>query len=179
MTAQDNEKASYMNVGVVLERRTLVDPWRDHVWHAIEVVPGASVDISWRELGKDDVATRYLAATLPIELHRTDTESYRINLTGESPRVFVVLRVDPENRPGREMRPYLATVCPFEAGSFGQGGDEIVDSVPMPHEIRAWVEDFVARHHVEKPFVKRQRDRVAPEDMGFGRRGPGGEGRRG
>ena len=179
MTSPDNEKASTMNVGVVLERRVLADPWRDHVWHAVEVVPGAPADISWRELGKDERATRYLAATLPIEIHRTDTANYRINLTGAAPRVFVILRPDPENTPGREMRPYLATVCPFEAGSFGQGGDETVDSLPMPDEVRAWVEDFVARHHVEKPFVKRQRDRASPDKLGFGRPRPGGEGRRG
>lgn len=42
----------------------------------------------------------------------------------------------------------------------------------MPDEVRAWVEDFVARHHVEQVFVKRQRDRADPDKVGFGRRGP-------
>jgi hypothetical protein len=175
MTAPESAKSESMNVGVVLERRRLDDPWRDHVWHATEVVPGAPANISWRELGKSEGSVRYLAATLPIELFRKETESYRINVTGQEPRVFVVLRPEPESPPGREMRPFLATVCPFEAGSYGQSGDETVDAVPMPDEIRAWVEDFVARHHVVEPFVKRQRDRVEPDKMGFGRRRPGEE----
>lgn len=184
MTAPESAISESMNVGVVLERRRLDDPWRDHAWHAVEVVPGAAADISWRELGKDEDSVRYLAATLPIEMFRKETESYRINVTGQNPRVFVVLRPEPESPPGREMRPFLATVCPFEAGSYGQSEDETVDAVPMPDEIRAWVEDFIARHHVVEPFVKRQRDRADPDKSGFGRRGPGGggpagEGRRG
>lgn len=178
MTAPAGAISESMKVGVVLERRALADPWRDHVWHAIEVVPGAPADISWREIGKSEGAVRYLAATLPIEMFRKETEGYRINLTGETPRVFVVLRPDPEGPPGREMRPFHVTVCPFEAGSYNQGGDEIVDPVPMPEEIRAWVEDFVARHHVVEPFIKRKRDRADPDKLGFGRRGPG-EGRHG
>ncbi|MCC7017480.1 MAG: DUF3305 domain-containing protein [Rhodospirillales bacterium] len=178
MTAPENAISEGMKVGVVLERRALADPWRDHVWRAVEVVPGAPADISWREIGRDEDSVRYLAATLPVEIHRKETESYRINLTGREPRVFVVLRPEPDGPPGREMRPFLVTVCPFEAGSYGQGGDETVDAVPMPGEIRAWVEDFVARHHVVEPFVKRQRDRADPDKIGFGRRRPG-EGRRG
>jgi len=178
MTAPESAISESMKVGVVLERRALADPWRDHVWHAIEVVPGAPADISWREIGKSEGSVRYLAATLPIEIFRKETESYRINITGRNPQVFVVLRPEPNSPSGREMRPFLATVCPFEAGSYGQGGDETVDAVPMPDDIRAWVEDFIARHHVVEPFVKRQRDRVEPDEMGFGRRRPG-EDRRG
>ena len=178
MTASENARTETMNVGVVLERRALADPWRDHVWHAVEVVPGAPADISWREIGHDEGSVRYLAATLPIEMHRKDTEGYRTNITSDDPRVFVVLRQAPDSPLGREMRPFLATVCPFEAGCYSQSGEETVDTVPMPDEIRAWVEDFVARHHVVEPFVKRQRDRVDPDKMGFGRGKPG-EGRRG
>ena len=178
MTGPQGGISERMNVGVVLERRALSDPWRDHVWHAIEVVPGAPADTAWHELIRSEVAVRYLAATLPIEIFRKETDSYRLNLTGQDPRVFVVLRPDPDGTPGREMRPYLATVCAFEAGNYGQCGDEIVDAVPMPDEIRAWVEDFVARHHEAEPFVKRKRDKLDPDKLGFGRRQPG-EGRRG
>ena len=174
MTAPESAISESMNVGVVLERRRLDDPWRDHAWHAVEVVPGAAADISWRELGKDEDSVRYLAATLPIEMFRKETESYRINVTGQNPRVFVVLRPEPESPPGREMRPFLATVCPFEAGSYGQSEDETVDAVPMPDEIRAWVEDFIARHHVVEPFVKRQRDRAEPHKKGVAPRPPRG-----
>ena len=161
-----------MMVGVVLERRRLDDPWRDHVWHALEVVSGMSELSEWRKLSEDANSTRWLAAVLPIEMFPKETDGYRLNVTGESARVFVVLRPDGAGGPGREMKAFHATVCPFEAGSYGQSGEETVDALPMPAEIRAWVEDFVARHHVEQPFKKRQRDRFDPDKVGFGRGAP-------
>ncbi len=169
----ERPKSERMNVGVVLERRRLDDPWRDHVWHAVEVVPGIADTGEWRKLADSEGAVRWLAPAPPIEMHRKDTEGYRTNIISGAPRVFVVLRPDPANPLGHEMRPFLATVCPFEAGCYSQSGEETVDTVPMPDEIRAWVEDFVERHHVEEPFVKRQRDRADPDKVGFGRRGPG------
>ena len=33
----------------------------------------------------------------------------------------------------------------------------------MPSLVIAWLEEFVARHHVERPFVKRKRERGAAE----------------
>ena len=179
MTEPQGGISERMNVGVVLERRAISDPWRDHVWHVVAVVPDAPADASWRELIRSEAGVRYLAATLPIEIFRKETDSYEMNLTSRDPRVFVVLRPDPDGTPGREMRPYLATVCAFEAGNYGQGGDETVDAVPMPDEVRAWVENFVARHHAPEPFVKRQRDRVDPDKIGFGGRRRPGESRRG
>lgn len=161
-----------MMVGVVLERRRMEDPWRDHVWHALEVVPGMSELSEWRKLSEDADATRWLAAVLPIEMFPKETDGYLLNVTGESARVFIVLRPDDAGGPGREMKAFHATVCPFEAGSYGQSGVETVDALPMPPDIRAWVEDFVARHHVEQPFKKRQRDRFDPDKVGFGRGAP-------
>jgi hypothetical protein len=35
----------------------------------------------------------------------------------------------------------------------------------MPESVRAVIAEFVAEHHVEHPFVKRQRDRANPEAM--------------
>lgn len=165
-----------MMVGVVLERRRLDDPWRDHVWHALEVVPGMAELPEWRKLAEDANGVRWLAAVLPIEMFPKETDGYRMNVTGESPSVFVVLRPDAEGGAGREMKVFHATVCPFEAGNYGQNGAETVDALPMPIEIRAWVEAFVARHHVEQPFRKRQRDRLDPDKIGFGRGVPNKDG---
>jgi hypothetical protein len=35
----------------------------------------------------------------------------------------------------------------------------------MPEAVRAALADFVTRHHVEHPFVRRERDRADPEAM--------------
>ena len=35
----------------------------------------------------------------------------------------------------------------------------------MPEAVQAWVAAFVAEHHVEQPFQKRERDRADPEAL--------------
>jgi hypothetical protein len=47
----------------------------------------------------------------------------------------------------------------------------MVETVPMPEPIRTALEAFVAEHHVERPFFKRQRDRADPEALGRRARG--------
>ena len=37
-----------------------------------------------------------------------------------------------------------------------------IEATPMPAVIVERIEDFVARHHVERPFVKRRRDDAKP-----------------
>ena len=53
----------------------------------------------------------------------------------------------------------LVTASPYEAQDYADSGEEIVEKVPMPPGLVAWVRDFVERHHVEEEFVKRKRDR--------------------
>ena len=38
-------------------------------------------------------------------------------------------------------------------------GEDLVEAVPMPEPVLAWMQDFVGQHHVEEPFVKRKRDK--------------------
>jgi hypothetical protein len=37
--------------------------------------------------------------------------------------------------------------------------------VPRPDAVREVVEAFIAEHHVERPFIKRKRDRANPEAL--------------
>jgi hypothetical protein len=50
------------------------------------------------------------------------------------------------------------TADPAEGEAYTEAGSDLVETVPMPAEIREAVEAFVAEHHVERTFVKRQRD---------------------
>ena len=47
-------------------------------------------------------------------------------------------------------------------------GDDLVEAVPMPDGLIAWVQAFIDRHHVDQPFVKRKRKRRSA-----GTEGPG------
>jgi Protein of unknown function (DUF3305) len=70
------------------------------------------------------------------------------------------------------------TADPYEGEALGEAFGEAVEAVPMPAEIAAGVAAFVEAFHVERPFLKRERDRADPETFGRrrgGRRRGGGE----
>ena len=65
------------------------------------------------------------------------------------------------------------TVDPGEAHLYADAGGDLLESLPMPPGLRAVTAEFVARHHKERAFHKRRRDRADPEALG--RRRPGEE----
>lgn len=161
-----------MSVGVVLERRDIDNPWQDHVWSAVAVLPGAAQVDAWRDLGHGEGWARFHAATLPLELHRSDTEAYRVNLADDPPRIYVLLRDGEaqDNVPdSHEVVPFLVTVSAFEAQDYMDSGEDVVEGVPMPAPVIAWVQAFIDEHHVDEPFRKRKRDAVDPDKLAFGR----------
>jgi len=146
-----------MPVSVVIERRAVNSQWIDHVWRPVGVLPVAANDHG-RLLAEGEGWTQYHGGTLDIELFRGETEGYRNNLSQTPPMVYVVLRKN-EDEEGLEYEPFLATVCPYEAMGYSEDNDETVEGVPMPPEVVIWVQDFVTRHHVDTPFVKRKNKR--------------------
>lgn len=159
-----------LEVGVVLERRALDHPWQDHTWRVAEVVAGALDAAPGALLEEGEGWARFYAGALPIELYRKDTEGYRRNLSEAIPQVFVVLRPREEGGEGPPVRPFRATVCPYEAEAYAVGDDETVENRPMPAEVIAAVAAFIERHHVEEPFVKRkQKPKTQPHEP-FARR---------
>lgn len=156
-----------IQLGVVLRRQPGVTRWARWVWRAVAVLPGAE-PADWRVLRTDGEATEYHAATLPLTLHRADTEAYRVALSTEPPSVWVVLRPD-EAAGGDAMAVFSVTASPFEAQDYLDSGEETVEPVPMPPALIAWVSAFVAEHHRDVPFVKRRRDRVDTDAVEDGR----------
>ncbi len=163
-----------MPLGVVVERREIDNPWADHVWRPVAVIPGAGPVAEWKPLDEGAGWARYHIATLPLELHRTDTEAYRTNLSNDPPVVYVRL-TDAADEAEHEIEAFLVTASPYEAQDYLDSGEEIVEGVPMPDGVIAWVQDFIDTHHVDKPFVKRRQrrhdDGAAP---GRRRAGPNG-----
>jgi len=147
-----------MPVGVVLRKTPGVTRWVPFHWTASAVLPGAGPAV-WRELRREGEAVEYHAATVTIELHGADTESYVHGLQAEVPSVYVVLRQTDE--PGDcPLEVVLATASPYEAQDYTDSGEEIVEKVPMPQALLAWVTDFVERFHQDEAFVKRKRDKT-------------------
>jgi len=160
------KRSAAMPLGVVVERRASRSPWQEWTWRPVSVIVGAPpIGTEWRELVCGDDWTQYHAANLPLELHHAETEAYLVNLSQKPPRIYVVLRPAGGSGP-HAFRPLLITASPYEAESYLESGDEIVEGVTMPEPVIAWLRDFVDRHHVEQPFVKRKRSKAADTTAG-------------
>lgn len=155
-----------MPLGVVLRRMPGVTRWARHSWKAVAVLPGAG-PADWRELRREGEVVEYHAATCMLELHGADTEAYLHGLSAREPSIFVVMR---ESGLGKPFEVLLVTASPYEAQDYTDSGEELVEKVPMPLGLIAWVRDFVEEHHQQEVFVKRKRDkkRVDLKEDGIG-----------
>jgi uncharacterized protein DUF3305 len=148
-----------ISVGVVVERRKGRSAWAGFLWRPVSVLAGSPTAAPWTPLDMQGEVTLFYAGEAMIELHRTETTNYRDNLASGSPTLWVNLR------PTGSEPPYdllAVTADPAEGEAFTDAGSNLVEAVPMPAGIVEIVERFVAEHHVERPFVKRQRDRQVP-----------------
>lgn len=163
------KKTEALPVGIVLERRRGLGPWQEFAWRPVAVIPGAPpVEGAWHPIREGDGWAQFHAATLPLELFHTDTAGYKLNLSQDPPRVWVVLRPDEAGEAG--VAPFFVTASAHEAEAYQVSGTETVEPVPMPDALIALVSDFVEQHHVDVVFEKRERTRHAPDGAGRGRR---------
>lgn len=158
-----------LSVGIVVERRSGVGPWRPEQWRVVDVLIGAPAAQPGTFLGKGEGGELYYAGAADIELFPGEASAYRNNLTGSRPAIYVVLRHQ-DAAPG--VMVHVATVDPGEIEAHADAGDDLIEAFPLPAAVAAWMEGFVERHHVERPFHKRQRDRANLEALARQRRVP-------
>jgi Protein of unknown function (DUF3305) len=154
-----------IRVGVVVERRKAESPWADFLYRAVSVLDGVPAARPWTQIGAVGDLTTYYAGDAMIEFHRTETANYRDNLASGAPRLWVILR------PGSGEVPLdllFVTADPAEGEALTGAGNDLVESVPMPGSIRQRVENFVAEHHVEHAFIKRERSKARPPNRHAG-----------
>ncbi|MCP4329951.1 MAG: DUF3305 domain-containing protein [Alphaproteobacteria bacterium] len=162
------ERMISMPIGIVVERRELNNRWQKYAWRPVAIIPGAPESEYWKRLRKGDGWAHYHAATLPLELHRRETEAYKVALSANPPSVYVVMREALEEAE-HDFFPFLVTASPYEAQDYLDSGEDIVEGVPMDRGLVAWVQAFVDRHHVDQPFHKRKRKPYDPRKTGFDR----------
>jgi hypothetical protein len=151
-----------MRIGVVVERRVLDNPWVDHAWSPVAALAGAPAAAPWTVLSETPRATRYYAGAFELEFFGSDTTMYRENLRSGRPSLWVSLR-PADTPPGVVLQ--LVTADPAEGEALTEPGTDVIETVPMPVEVQQRLAAFVEAHHVERPFVKRKRDRADPEAM--------------
>lgn len=144
-------------VGVVLRRRAIDNPWVDHMWSPVTVLEDVPSTAPWTVLTQESDATLYYAGSATIELFRAETANYRDNLADGAPQIWVALR---RQGGGPELELTKVTADPAEGEAMFESGTDVIGTVPMPPDIASWVAAFVDKFHVEQVFHKRKRDRV-------------------
>ncbi|MBK0326678.1 DUF3305 domain-containing protein [Rhodobacteraceae bacterium F11138] len=146
-----------MPLGIVVRKQPGATRWAKWNWTAVAVLPGAA-PADWTVLRQEGETTEYHAATVRLTLWASDADAYMANLSDEVPSIYVVMRrIDHGETP---LEITVATASPFEGQDYADSGEDIVEKVPMPDGLIAWVRDFTLAHHQEDPFVKRQRDKA-------------------
>ena len=158
---------SSRQVGVVLRRRSIDNPWIDHMWSPVMILDEVPATAAWTVLSVEVDATIYYAGAASIDLFSSDTANYRDNLADGEPRIWVALR---RRDGGSELELTKVTADPTEGEAMFESGCDVIGTVPMPPDIASWIAAFVDELHVERAFHKRQRDRTD----GDGQRTPDG-----
>jgi hypothetical protein len=151
-----------IEVGVVVERRKAQSQWIDFTWRPVAVLTGAPDAAPWTVLSQDGDGTTFFAGSAEVALFRTETGNYRDNLATGAPMLWVALRPTGAEPP---YQLFGVTADPAEGEAWTEAGNDLVDVVPMPERVREMIAAFVAEHHVERPFHKRERDRADPEAL--------------
>ena len=143
-------------VGVLVERRKAKSVWADFLWGPVSVLAGTPTAAPWTPLRTGEDTTLFFVGQAVIELHRTETANYRDNLASGTPALWTALRPVASERGPHEI--LAVTADPAEGEAFTNAGTNLVEALPMPPEVVEIVAQFIAEHHVDRPFVKRQRD---------------------
>ncbi len=156
-------------LGIVVEKRKSTHPWGDWIWKPVAVFMNAAEGVTWVELMRGEDYVRYHAATLPLTLHRKDTEALRFNLMLDEPELYVVLEESGDPDSDFPYEPHAVTASSYKSQDFNDAGDDIIEKVAMPEGIAVLIQAFVEEHHVEEEFKKRRRDKVDLGEQKFGK----------
>jgi len=156
-------------MGVLLRRVPGVTRWAKWHWHVSGLIVGAAPS-DWQELRQDGDTVEFVAGGGELTLWSGETEAYLTALSDTPPSVYAILRDT-----GDAVAPFevaLVTASPFEAQDHADNAEDLVEKLPMPPGLIAWVEEFVARHHHDEAFVKRRRDKKRVDVVEDGRGDP-------
>ncbi len=149
-------RAERCEVGVVVEWQAVDSPWVEHRWRVTGILPGSAATEPWTVLHEAPGLRRYFAGNAELLLFPLETDTLKANIEGPEPSLYVFLR---QTRAAPGVALLGATACVGEAGAHADTGSDLVEAVPMPPSVVAWVAGFVVRHHVHRANYKRRRER--------------------
>jgi hypothetical protein len=151
-----------LQVAVQTERLKQPTRWEDWRLRITDVLLDEGQFGSAPRLLRDDgVAALHLHPGLRVQLHQDEGEGYWLNLDSGAPVWFVMWRSSSDEGNASAdpplALPQLVTLSYNEAGRL-LDAQERVDNVPLPADVRAWLQAFVDQHYRPEP---KQRKRPA------------------
>ena len=149
-----------VQVAVVMEREAAPNRWEDWRFRVADVVGDEAVFGSVPRVLRDDGRVqRSLHPGFRLELFRDEAEGYFLNLTSGAPVWFVMWRID-EADPSRAW-PETVSLSYTEAGRW-LDAQERVDNVPLPAELRDWLQGYTDAHYRPEPKQRRRPQSFLP-----------------
>jgi hypothetical protein len=158
------EKAT-RTLAVVMQRRNARSRWAGVVWQPVSVLESDEPQGEARLLVKHDDFEQWLHPGFELAIHRDEIEGYYTNVSSESPRVFVLWRMEGEVGDDNARALPLQVTGSYDEGGRWMDGGHSVDSVAMPPDIFAWLGDYVEKNYRPEPKKRRKpRSFIHPKD---------------
>ncbi len=171
MSSRTDSWKRELPVGAVVRRTPGITRWARDIWTPVAVIPGAP-EAFWKEMVRNGDVVDYHAGTVTMELFRADVEGYLVSLNMAVPSVWVVLDRDTTDQSPAGWVVTTITASAHEALDTLDSGESIVEPVPIPESLAAWIKEFIDMHFVDEPFKKRRRDRVDVDAVEEGKGDP-------
>ncbi|WP_349740893.1 DUF3305 domain-containing protein [Roseateles cavernae] len=154
-----------LRVAVVMERETAPNQWEDWRYRLVDVVAHEEAFGSAPRVLRDDgKIQRSLFPDLGLALFPDEAEGYYLNLSSGAPVWFVVWRIDDED-PSRAWAETVS-LSYTEAGRW-LDAQERVDNVPLPDDVRDWLQAYTDQHYRPEPKKRRRpQSFVSPGERG-------------
>lgn len=151
-------------LAVVLERRKSKNPWADYVWQVADLLPEMPAQSEtplangWQEIAVDPEEAdlrRFVMWPVSLTLHRRMGEAYDHNMLTEQPAIWVMLDETDDQPVPYKLRGMTAD--PYEAQGFLDAAEGLIERLPMPVPVRAWMAEYMLEMPEPEQFKKRKR----------------------
>lgn len=143
-------KRPLQRLAVIVQRTMLEGRWASFDWTLHGVVPDVGGEP--RTLVDDGRVLQCLHSGFEVMLYPDEAEGYYLNVSSETPSVFVSLRADEATG---EVRPFQATLSYNEAARWMDGGER-VERTPAWIELAAWLGEWVEANYRPEPKQRRR-----------------------
>jgi len=158
------EKAT-KTLAVVMQRRNARSRWAGVIWEPTAVMESDDPPGAARLLVKQDDYEQWLHPGFELAIHRDEVEGYYLNVSSNSPRVFVLWRMEGEHGDDNAQALPLQVTASYDEGGRWMDGGHSVDSVAMPPEVFLWLRDYVEKNYRPEPKKRRKpRSFIHPKD---------------